>query len=51
MTVSLAHGGAGLGTNGLPPDTLASLARRAGFTGFHRADIENPFNNLYELTP
>jgi hypothetical protein len=51
MTTSLAAGGAGLGTAGLPPPTLEELARQAGYRRVRRAEIDNPFNNLYELTP
>ena len=51
MTTSLANGGAGLGTAGLPPAQLESLAHAAGFHEVRRAEIDNPFNNLYELTP
>jgi hypothetical protein len=51
MTTSLAAGGAGLGTAGLPPPTLDELARQAGYASVRRADIGNPFNNLYVLTP
>lgn len=49
MTVSLAHDGAGLGTLGLPPGKLRELAARAGFTDVRQAELDDPFNNLYEL--
>lgn len=49
MTTSLAHGGAGLGTLGLPPSVLRELAARAGFAEVRQVPMENPFNNLYEL--
>lgn len=50
MTTSLARGGAGLGTLGLPESKLRELGTEAGFKGVHRVPMENPFNNLYELT-
>jgi SAM-dependent methyltransferase len=49
MTTSLAHGGAGLGTVGLHEPKLKELATTAGFGGVRRVEMENPFNNLYEL--
>jgi len=49
LTTSLAHGGEGLGTLGLPERTLRELATGAGFASVHRLPIENPFNTLYEL--
>ena len=51
LTVSLASGGAGLGTLGLPPGRLRELACEAGFRRVHQVPIDDPFNNLYELTP
>lgn len=51
MTVSLAAGGAGLGTLGLPESKLTELASEAGFSRVRRVPIENPFNSLYEITP
>jgi 2-polyprenyl-3-methyl-5-hydroxy-6-metoxy-1,4-benzoquinol methylase len=49
MTTSLAHGGAGLGTVGLHEPKLRELATEAGFASVRRVEMENPFNNLYEL--
>ncbi len=49
MTTSLAHGGAGLGTLGLPAARLQTLAGRAGFARVRRVEMDNPFNSLYEL--
>jgi SAM-dependent methyltransferase len=49
MTTSLAHGGAGLGTVGLHEPKLRELAAEAGFGSVERVEMENPFNNLYEL--
>ncbi len=49
MTTSLAGGGEGLGTLGLPEATLRQLAGKAGFGQMRRVDMDNPFNSLYEL--
>jgi hypothetical protein len=51
MTTSLAHGGAGLGTCGCPPEKVQDLCAHAGFSSVRQAPIENPFNVLYEVTP
>jgi 2-polyprenyl-3-methyl-5-hydroxy-6-metoxy-1,4-benzoquinol methylase len=51
MTTSLARGGMGLGTVGLPESKLKELATAAGFGSVRRVPLENPFNNLYEATP
>jgi SAM-dependent methyltransferase len=51
MTTSLAHNGAGLGTVGLPESKLREFATQAGFADLRRVPLENPFNNLYEVTP
>lgn len=48
MTTSLAHGGAGLGTCGLPEAKARELCAQAGFSQVRRVPMENPFNNLYE---
>ena len=50
-TVSLADGGAGLGTLGLHEVKLRELAKEVGFHGVRRVPLENAFNTLYELTP
>ncbi|MGI5238511.1 class I SAM-dependent methyltransferase [Dactylosporangium sp. CA-139066] len=50
MTTSLAEGGEGLGTLGLPEPVLSRLAARAGFARVRRVEMDNPFNSLYELT-
>jgi len=50
MTTSLAEGGEGLGTLGLPEPVLRELAGKAGFAGVRRVEMDNPFNSLYELT-
>lgn len=49
LTTSLAHGGEGLGTNGLPEAKVRELCLEAGFTSVRRLPIENPFNILYEV--
>lgn len=51
MTTSLAHHGEGLGTCGLPEVKLRSLCADAGFADVRRVPLDNPFNNLYEITP
>jgi SAM-dependent methyltransferase len=51
MTTSLAHGGRGLGTCGLPPSVATSLCEEAGFTRVERLPLENPFNILYDVRP
>jgi SAM-dependent methyltransferase len=50
MTTSLANGGAGLGTCGLPEAVARELCEEAGFSEVRRVPMENPFNNLYEAT-
>jgi 2-polyprenyl-3-methyl-5-hydroxy-6-metoxy-1,4-benzoquinol methylase len=50
MTTSLAHHGEGLGTCGLPESKLRTLCAEAGFGEVRRVPLENPFNNLYEIT-
>jgi SAM-dependent methyltransferase len=49
MTTSLAEGGEGLGTLGLPESRLRELAGKAGFGQVRRVPMDNPFNSLYEL--
>ena len=50
MTTSLAEGGEGLGTLGLPEPALRDLAAKAGFAQVRHVEMDNPFNSLYELT-
>ena len=50
MTTSLAEGGEGLGTLGLPEPALRQLACKAGFTQVRHVEMDNPFNRLYELS-
>jgi hypothetical protein len=49
MTTSLAEGGEGLGTLGLPESRLRELAGKAGFGHVRPVPMDNPFNSLYEL--
>jgi 2-polyprenyl-3-methyl-5-hydroxy-6-metoxy-1,4-benzoquinol methylase len=49
MTVSLADGGRGLGTLGLPLAVLRGLAGEAGFGSVEQVPMDNPFNSLYVL--
>jgi SAM-dependent methyltransferase len=49
MTTSLAEGGEGLGTLGLPEPVLRQLAGKAGFAHVRHVEMDNPFNSLYEL--
>ena len=51
LSTSLAGGGEGLGTVGLPESKLRELALEAGFGSVRRLPLENPFNNLYEVKP
>ena len=51
LTTSLAHGGAGLGTNGLPEARVRELCLEAGFARVRRLPVESPFNALYEVKP
>jgi SAM-dependent methyltransferase len=50
LTTSLADGGEGLGTLGLPAPVLRDLAAKAGFAQVRAVEMDNPFNSLYELT-
>ena len=50
MTTSLAQDGEGLGTLGLSESKLRQLAGKAGFGQVRRAEMDNPFNTLYELS-
>ena len=49
MNVGLAEEGEGLGTVGLPPSKVHELGTEAGFGTIKQLEIENPFNNVYEL--
>ena len=50
MTTSLANGGAGLGTCGLPEVRARELCMQAGFSELRRVPMDNPFNSLYEVS-
>ncbi|MDX6555616.1 MAG: hypothetical protein QOD86_1811 [Miltoncostaeaceae bacterium] len=51
MTTSLAGAGEGLGTCGFSETVVRDLCAAAGFRGVRLVPLENPFNNLYEITP
>lgn len=51
MTTSLAAGGAGLGTCGMPEPVVRAMAAATGFSSVERPEIHNPFNTLYVLRP
>lgn len=51
MTTSLAHGGAGLGTCGLPEARLRELCASGGFSEVERLPVDDPFNALYAVRP
>jgi SAM-dependent methyltransferase len=51
MTTSLAWGGLGLGTLGFHERNAHEMCADAGFGSVRRVPLENPFNNLYEITP
>ncbi|MGE0385363.1 MAG: cyclopropane-fatty-acyl-phospholipid synthase family protein [Gammaproteobacteria bacterium] len=50
MTVSLAHGGEGIGT-AIGPGKVRELADEAGFTRVRQLPIEHPAQAFYELRP
>jgi 2-polyprenyl-3-methyl-5-hydroxy-6-metoxy-1,4-benzoquinol methylase len=50
MTVSLAHGGEGLGA-AWGPERAERYCRAAGFSGFERLDVPNPMNAFYAVRP
>ncbi len=51
LTTSLARGGAGLGTCGLPESEVRTRLHRAGFASVHVVPFEDPFNVLYQARP
>jgi SAM-dependent methyltransferase len=51
MTTSLAHGGAGLGTCGLPAARVRELCQGAGFRAVQQLHLQDPFNSLYVVKP
>src|SRR5438132_1361521 len=48
---SACHGGAGLGTLGLPPSVLRRMTEAAGFTRCEPLDLGHPVNAFYVLRP
>jgi SAM-dependent methyltransferase len=51
LTTSLADGGRGLGTCGLPPARVQELCVGAGFSQVRQVPIDDPFNVLYDVRP
>jgi 2-polyprenyl-3-methyl-5-hydroxy-6-metoxy-1,4-benzoquinol methylase len=51
MTTSLAHGGQGLGTCGLPPAKARELCLTSGFSTVEQIELQDPFNALYVARP
>jgi SAM-dependent methyltransferase len=51
MTTSLACGGMGLGTLGFHERKVQQMCSEAGFHSVRKVPLENPYNNLYEITP
>jgi len=51
MTTSLAQGGEGLGTVGLPESRVREFCGAAGFASVRRLPIKHPLNALYEIRP
>jgi hypothetical protein len=49
MTTSLASGGLGLGTAGLPETKVRELCAQAGFNSVHRLEVDDAFNALYAI--
>jgi 2-polyprenyl-3-methyl-5-hydroxy-6-metoxy-1,4-benzoquinol methylase len=50
MTTSLAEGGVGLGTAGLPPAKVRELALEAGFASVRQIPTESFFRYFYEIS-
>lgn len=51
MTTSLAYGGAGLGTVGVPESKLSELTASTGFSSVKRVVFDHPFAAVYEVRP
>lgn len=51
MTTSLAEGGEGLGTLGMPPSMVKKYCDEAGFSNVRKLPLDNSFNILYEVKP
>jgi ubiquinone/menaquinone biosynthesis C-methylase UbiE len=50
LTVSLAHGGEGLGTV-VGEDLAREMAREAGFTSFEKLPLKNPYHQVFVARP
>jgi 2-polyprenyl-3-methyl-5-hydroxy-6-metoxy-1,4-benzoquinol methylase len=51
MTTSLAEGGEGVGTLGIPPSIVKKYCDETGFSNVRKLPLDNPFNILYEVKP
>jgi hypothetical protein len=51
MTTSLAGGGEGLGTTGFHHKKVVEYCTDTGFSSVRRLELDNPFNDLYEIRP
>ena len=51
MTTSLAEGGEGLGTLGMPPSMVKKYCDEAGSSNVRKLPLDNSFNILYEVKP
>jgi len=51
LTTSLAAGGEGLGTAGLPATKVEELCTEAGFSRVRRLPIDHPFRQVFAVTP
>jgi SAM-dependent methyltransferase len=51
MTTSLAVGGEGIGTAGLPPSRVQALAENAGFSSVETVDLPHPLYAMFVLRP
>lgn len=51
MTTSLAQGGEGLGTCGMPEPRVREFCREAGFSSVRRLPLDDAFNAVYEIKP
>ncbi len=51
LTTSLAEGGEGLGTAGMPVSKVEELCAEAGFSRVRRLPIDHPFRQVFEILP
>jgi 2-polyprenyl-3-methyl-5-hydroxy-6-metoxy-1,4-benzoquinol methylase len=51
MTTSLANGGEGLGTCGMPEAKVRELCTEAGFSTVDKLPLDDPFNIIYDVRP